>query len=480
MQDARTASGLAQKYRTDPNGLSLADAKAGLNVANKILPPSSDKSPPNRNDLKTAASLGQKWNKDPKSMGWSDVKAGYAVANKFRPEPTQSPSAPAPTSAQPQSPPEKSGVNDLKARFANVALGGMRPPLSPKPPAPLEAETSVEQSRSPPPITGKRAPPPPPPKPRLSNGSSVPPPTSQPTLNLSTKPVRPSSTRTTSTWVPKDIPLNFESRWYCSDPMQQIPYLASNPTKAISGSSISASGSGYAGKMTWTYTAIFAIRWTSDLSRTFIRVSWNSDDPTRSVKGQQKHLPPPTPLSPAELERAADLYGAAIVKFCQVNMGRQVGNGECWTLAHDALEHVQTVTMPKVMVSNGTIHGQCIYQRDGATTLSGDLEMVRLGDIVQYLECKFERRQNGRVVYSSSAGAPDHTSYFPEIDRAYSSVVTGRRGGMVDILHQNVGGVRKVQKGELIVDELISGKIWIYRPVWDTWAGSLEPKWESG
>jgi hypothetical protein len=51
---------------------------------------------------------------------------------------------------------------------------------------------------------------------------------------------------------------------------------------------------------------------------------------------------------------------------------------------------------------------------------------------------------------------------------------------VVDILHQNVGGVRKVQKGELNVDELISGKIWIYRPIWDTWAGSLKPKWENG
>jgi len=50
----------------------------------------------------------------------------------------------------------------------------------------------------------------------------------------------------------------------------------------------------------------------------------------------------------------------------------------------------------------------------------------------------------------------------------------------LDILHQNVGGVRKVQKGELIVDEMISGKLWIYRPVWETWAGSLEPKWEKG
>ena len=60
-------------------------------------------------------------------------------------------------------------------------------------------------------------------------------------------------------------------------------------------------------------------------------------------------------------------------------------------------------------------------------------------------------------------------------------VVTGTRGGGVaDILHQNVGGVRKVQKGELILDEMVSGKLWIYRPVWESWAGSLEPKWESG
>ena len=99
------------------------------------------------------------------------------------------------------------------------------------------------------------------------------------------------------------------------------------------------------------------------------------------------------------------------MKFAQMNLGRQVGNGECWTLAHDALEFVRGVTSPRVMVSNGTIHGQCIYSRDASRTLSGTLENVRRGDIVQYLECKFERRVNGRVVYSSSAGAPDHTSY---------------------------------------------------------------------
>lgn len=163
--------------------------------------------------------------------------------------------------------------------------------------------------------------------------------------------------------------------------------------------------------MTWLYTAVFAIRWTTDLSRTFIKVTWSSDDPVRTVRAQQKHFPPPPPLGAPDLEKAAGLYGAAIVRFAQVNLGRQVGNGECWTLAHDALEHVQGIASPRVMVSNGTIHGQCIYKREGGMTLQGNLENVRPGDVVQYLECKFERRENGRLVYMSTAGSPDHTSY---------------------------------------------------------------------
>jgi len=54
-----------------------------------------------------------------------------------------------------------------------------------------------------------------------------------------------------------------------------------------------------------------------------------------------------------------------------------------------------------------------------------------------------------------------------------------RGDGVVEILHQNVGGVRKVQRGELNCDEMISGKVWIYRPIWETWAGPLEPKWDN-
>ena len=471
LQDARTASGLAQKYRSDPNSLTFADAKAGLNVANKILPPPTDKTPPNRQDAQTAANIGKKWSNDPKSLGMSDLKAGLSVANKFRPTPQPAQAIPGPIPST-SPPPETQGVSDLRSRFSNVGIKSppATSPVSEKPPSPA--------------VSPRKVPPPPRPKPHILNGTShamsatAAAPT--PNINLTTKPPRASlATQSPSSWVPRDIPLNFEKKWYCSEPMQQIPYLAANSSSAVSSSSISASGSGYANHLTWIYNATFAIRWTSDLSRTFIRVTWSSDDPSNSVEGRQKHFPPPIPLSANELEKAADLYGSGVVRFCQAQLGRQVGNGECWTLAHDALESVQGSVQPKVMVSQGKIHGQCIYRQEGQSVRWGDLDSVRPGDIVQYLECKFERRENGRLVFSSSAGAPDHTSYKPRNFELTNRVVTGKRGGTIDILHQNVGGVRKVQKGDLIVNELVSGKLWIYRPVWETWAGSMEPKWDN-
>jgi hypothetical protein len=79
---------------------------------------------------------------------------------------------------------------------------------------------------------------------------------------------------------------------------------------------------------------------------------------------------------------------------------------------------------------------------------------------------------------------PRTTSFFPLGVRLLTFVcriITGRRAdGGFDLLHQNVNGVRKVQNGELILDEMVSGKLWIYRPVWESWAGSMEPKWDSG
>ena len=187
IQDARAASGIMQKYKTDPNSLSLRDAKTGLTMANKILPPTTDKSPPNRQDVATAASITQKWNKDPKSLGMSDLKAGYAVANKFRPAPAQAPSD-VPTEIEATA--ERNGVKDLRSRFANVALGGMEPP--PKLQAEKNNQVGSTSEISPSPPAQKKRPPPPPPKPRTSTPTS---PTAQPSPNLATKPKPPKSVR---------------------------------------------------------------------------------------------------------------------------------------------------------------------------------------------------------------------------------------------------------------------------------------------
>ena len=91
--------------------------------------------------------------------------------------------------------------------------------------------------------------------------------------------------------------------------------------------------------------------------------------------------------------------------------GLRLWNQKLFIVSDSQSEVTANFVNPRVMVSIGAIHGQCIDQRDGSKTMFSDLDTVRPRDVVQYLECKFERRQNGRLVQSSSAGAPDHTSY---------------------------------------------------------------------
>ena len=314
--------------------------------------------------------------------------------------------------AQESSPTGNNGLNDLKSRFANVSLGGVKPPPTIKsPPPPIEQS---RPSQSPPPpkiVTGKR--PPPPHQNPVSKTALPPPPPPQPPPQSPSTPNPPSAPPPPQPGPPKTSPSTLKQDGTPPNQCNKSPTSPPTPPAQSPPPASLPPGSGSASNITWLYTATFAVRWTTDLSRTYIRVTWSSNNPSSTVRGQQKHFPPPVPLAPAELERAAGLYGAGVRAWCQRQLGRQVGNGECWTLAHDALEFVAGTVTPKCMVSCGTIHGQCVYARDRGVTTAGGLMTVREGDIVQYLECKFERRQNGRVVYSSTAGAPDHTSYPP-------------------------------------------------------------------
>ena len=66
-----------------------------------------------------------------------------------------------------------------------------------------------------------------------------------------------------------------------------------------------------------------------------------------------------------------------------------------------------------------------------------------------------------------SSLAPDHTA-----------VITGvQASGLLNVVEQNVGSVKKVQEGSYDMSELVRGEVRIFRAVSESWVGKLDPTW---
>lgn len=153
-------------------------------------------------------------------------------------------------------------------------------------------------------------------------------------------------------------------------------------------------------------------------------------------------------------------------------MGQQVGNGECWTLAHEALKAVAAQSQSRgqepCMSSQGVVHGSVIFsfippkpcEPPGGVEAAG----VARGDIAQFLSAHFKAK-NG--MSESWAGSPDHTAVITSVER----------GGILRVVESNAGGVKTVRQGKYDFSELVAGEIRIFRAVGESWIGPLDPTW---
>ena len=288
--------------------------------------------------------------------------------------------------------------------------------------------------------------------------------------------------------VTQDLDLDLKSQWFVKG---QFP-PRTIPTKSyITGSGWSSSGSR---KSHW----LVAHMRFADLSSTKIRVTWDSSSPEYTVKAEQRHTPPPPPMGRRELEscrkryakffrpimicsfstsvcRLTDIlrYSEAIASWCESQMGLKVGNGECWTLADEALKAIAATckahNQEPCMPSQSLIHGHVLYtyipsQSHLPVPAGGIPESgVARGDIVQILKARFESRNGGW----QTAGDPDHTA-----------VVTGvEADGTVSVVQQNVGGKKAVMRGTYNMAEMVSGEVRIFRAVGVSWLGELSSDW---
>ena len=124
-----------------------------------------------------------------------------------------------------------------------------------------------------------------------------------------------------------------------------------------------------------------------------------------------------------------------VLKFARASTGKQVGNGECWTLADQAL----AAAKGKRPGRNG--YGTYVFGRE----LKAD-EAILPGDIVQLMQAKF-------VAKNSQFEMPQHTAVVTQVD-----------GSKIEILHQNFNNSRQVAEFSFDKTELTKGKVTFYRP----------------
>jgi hypothetical protein len=145
--------------------------------------------------------------------------------------------------------------------------------------------------------------------------------------------------------------------------------------------------------------------------------------PTDSIKApQSKPATKPLPNSKilAPLNERVRMHAESLI-------GKQVGRGECWDLAKEALAFCKAKTPGEA--------GYGIYEFGKKVALKDVLP----GDILQFENVVF--KGNG-----STYNYPHHTA-----------IVRGVNGKTIELLHQNVNNIRRVQTGTIDLNHLQPG-----------------------
>ena len=137
-----------------------------------------------------------------------------------------------------------------------------------------------------------------------------------------------------------------------------------------------------------------------------------------------------------------------VLAFARKNLGVQVGNGECWTLAADAMR-----------AAGAGRPDRYVFGRE----LEPD-EPIAPGDVLHFDAVKIVEGRR-----TLTLGSPDHVAVI-------SQVLGPNR---VRILHQNFGGKRTVMELDLNLAAMTEGKTKIYR-VQPRDRGALRRGWRTG
>lgn len=271
--------------------------------------------------------------------------------------------------------------------------------------------------------------------------------------------------------MPKDLDLDLKSSWFTKRTINLPSPITNNGCNTLR-LSINRTLLG----LKLRNELVVAVLRTDELLITKIRLSWNSSNPRNTVRAEQRHSSPPK-LELYELRTAHVRYGINVLEWCMARLGKRVGDGECWSLAYEALQAKANALkrngFEPVMVSQGRIHGYCIFERSrsSAGSISEDLQAAGVagGDILEMTEARF--------CVQSDLGPAGKVRAGRIMASQHTAVITGVDGTAIKVLEQNTERAHgKVCLGSYDLKGMESGVIQIYRPVREGWI-DLSPVW---
>jgi hypothetical protein len=121
-----------------------------------------------------------------------------------------------------------------------------------------------------------------------------------------------------------------------------------------------------------------------------------------------------------------------IITYCNNNLNKKIDRGECWDLANRALEYAGAKWSPPYVFGTP-------YNYKKGTILEGDL--------IQFEKVVFKTNSSKNVM-------PHHTAI---VYKVHPNLV-------LELIHQNVNGSKKVQITTINFKTLAKGKIQFFRP----------------
>jgi hypothetical protein len=137
---------------------------------------------------------------------------------------------------------------------------------------------------------------------------------------------------------------------------------------------------------------------------------------------------PPKPVAPTPAPAASEEDASkAVLKFAKDKVDTQVGSGECYDLADEALKGAGAKSAPD--------HGTITRSADYVWGREVPLSEAKPGDVIQFRNYKFDKRTDDKQNGSSSTEdgqRPHHTAVVESIDDKGAAVVIEQNIGEKD------------------------------------------------